>query len=183
MLSKRTIIIVGSVLIAIALMAVVLALLAPGKPNNSGTKSNSGSNNPSKLPHYKLSPAQEEHIRNVTELFLQGYNSYNRNDYSDLVDTQRNSTQQLQVQIQAVLDRITHDASYVNYSIRTTPTTNTFSYEYPEATTLMTTMIATVNERTITGENLAYTVKAKLRLIQDPTDWLLDGITLEKINR
>jgi len=173
-MSKLRYIIIG----LIFFLFVITVLLWIGKPQKSPT----GTNNTNRVPDYVLTDKQQEYFKILVQTLIEGYNTYSYYDYITLVDVQGNSTAQLSVRIQAIIDQLHSNSVNQNFSVLTIADPMTFTYRYPEADTILADMHAKTVEKN-GNSSRTYEIQAHLTLKRQPEGiWLLDNITLNKIN-
>jgi len=176
---KRSYIIIIAVSAAILLLVGWLLLFLPAQKKSAPANNSGLSNANANIPSLILTPEQENYIKLLVQIDVEGYNTYGYLDARPLQDLQANAAPALAASIQQILDAVRTDPKYQAYQVTTTAEPSSFSYQYPEVGTLNCQMDAQVQ----INDNSAiqqYPVHAALTLINQNNLWLLDKIELQK---
>lgn len=152
-----------------------------GKPATSpGNTSTSTPQNTSNLPDYILSSDEEASLKEFVKNFVNLYNTYSYEDYSNLTALGDYQTQGMQEKTLAVIENLKQTLP-IGYSLQTQADENTFSYKYPSANEIIVQVTAQAREVLSEGKLAQkYKINATLQISRQQKSWLVDDI---KINQ
>ncbi len=169
----------GFFVLLLAGFLIISSLSSPKDPisgNNQPSQATSTGN----VPDYMLSASQEASLKEFVKNFVNLYNSYSYNDYSNLTALGDYQTQSIQEQVLASIAEYEKTLP-AGYKIITTVDPATFQYSYPTAENLSATISARVSE--VIGEGQTpkqYNINIQLQIGQQKTGWLVKDIKINK---
>ncbi len=163
----------------------------PANPPAGNTGNNQ--NNQQNLPDYILSDQDEAGVKEFVKNFINLYNTYRYQDFSNLTalgDYQTPAFQQKTIDLVSQLEQSTP----MGFSKITVADSATFSYKYPKANLLEVTMQADVSETVGEGSqngiaprsspsSSSYRVSVQVELVPNGKNWLVNDFMIQKLKQ
>lgn len=177
---KILIYLVGFFLALIVIFLIFNALTSPSAPNNS-SQPTSATGAESNLPDYILNSAEETSLKEFVKNFVNLYNTYSYNDFSNLTALGDYQTESMQKDTLATVSSL-QSSLKPGYSRQTRVKENTFTYSYPSLDKLTVQIKAQVAETPVIQGNqnnnlVTFSLDIKR---QQNNGWLVNEIKILK---
>jgi hypothetical protein len=170
-MNKKTLIIIGIILIVAAFIAVLVSF---------SRKSSDGNQQNTNQQVEPLTPVQEDSLKIYIKNFLELYNSYEAaNDFKNLITLDSDMTLALRQENLARIDHL-RSSTQAGFSVKTTMDENTLVYSRQSETRIEADIQGQVVEGGI-RDSASYKITARVVLIKESGQWYFDDVEIIKL--
>lgn len=176
----KILLIIGAFFVLILVGFLIVNNLSSPKNPGPGSNQSPQATSTTDVPDYLLSEESEASLKEFVKNYVNLYNSYSYDDYSNLTALGDYQTQSMQEQVLASIAEYEKTVP-AGYRIITTADPATFQYSYPSSDNLSATISAKVSE--VFGEVQTpkqYNVNIQLQIGRQKVGWLVKDIKINK---